>query len=796
MPDQPKLERAALGYALLALITLAVYLPVLEAAFVTFDDTYYVTGNPVVQSGLTWEGFRWAFTRFHAANWHPLSWLSHMLDCQLYALEPAGHHLTNLLFHTANTLLLFGVLRYLTGAFWRSAFVAALFALHPLHVESVAWVAERKDVLSTFFFILTLWAYARYARQSAARCFSFYCLSLVCFACGLMSKPMLVTVPFVLLLLDFWPLRRLEAQTQASTIKTLVPLMGEKLPFLLLSAASCFVTVIAQHKGGALASLDGGSAVSVTSRLINTPISYAWYLAKLIWPTNLTVIYPYVREWPPETVLLSTALVVALTGAALWQARRRPYVFTGWFWYVGTLVPVIGVVKVGAQSIADRYMYIPSIGLLILLAWGVADLTKGWTHRTMPLALGAAVVLGACALATGAQLLYWQNTETLFRRALAVSQNNYIACNNLGYYFALQGEQELAKKYYRYAIEAAPDYTAARNNLAATLIAQKRYDDAIATLEEALRINPDSADIQSNLGAALFSTGRLEEAIAHLRRAIQTHPEHSLAHLNLGNALSAKHQASDAAAEFRLAAKLDPYRVEAHSNLAQALATEGKLEEAEAEFGRALALQPGLLPAHYGLGEVQMQQGKLDEAITHFSEVVRLEPKDQPSWMQLGVARTRQGKPHQAAEAFSAALRLKPDDAQAHCHVAAALAADHKAPDAVLHYRQALKLQPDLPEALNNLAWLLAANPDPQLRNGREAVDLAERACKLTDYKQPLIIGTLAAAYAEVGRFAEAVATAERARSAAEQSNEPALAARNRELLELYRSGQPARDTP
>jgi len=838
MPDKRKPERAALCYWLLALITLAVYLPLIEARFITFDDISYLTDNPKVRAGLTWDGVRWAFTQSHAANWHPLSWLSHMLDCQLYGLKPAGHHLTSLLFHTANTLLLFALLKRLTGAFWRSAFVAALFALHPLHVESVAWVAERKDVLSTFFFLLTLLAYGRYAAKSEGRnpkaegnpkleireagagshrptarstfhvsrftfhASRFYALSLLFFALGLMSKPMLVTVPFVLLLLDYWPLGRLQLSTlnpQPSTpsrAASIWRLVVEKIPFLVLSVASCVVTMIAQHKGGALASLEGESAVSLESRLINVPISYVWYLAKTLWPSDLAVIYPYAREWPLPRVLLSTAVLVALTGAALWQARRRPYTLAGWLWYLGTLVPVIGLVKVGVQSIADRYMYIPSIGLFVIVAWGVADLTAGWTHRAVPLAVAATAVLTACALGAGAQLLYWLDAESLFRHTLAVTQNNYLACNNLGSYFAQQSQPELAKKYYRSAIAIAPNYIGARNNLGAMLVNQQKYDEAIATLEEALRADPQSADLESNLGAALSRAGKAQQAMDHLRNAIRLRPEYALAHYNLGNALLEQNQLAEAAAEFRLTVKLNPYYADARNNLALSLAKQGKPDEAMAEFKRALALQPGLAPAYYGLGEVLVDQGKLDEAVVQFHEVLRLQPNYQPAWVQAGLARARQGMPAEAAEAFSSALRIKPDDAEVHCRLAAALASQHRTKEAVQHYRAALKLAPDLPEALNNLAWILAANPDAQVRDGREAVDLAERACKLTDYKQPQLIGTLAAAYAEAGRFAEAVATAEKAKALAEQANQAELAARNGALLEQYRSGQPARDTP
>jgi tetratricopeptide (TPR) repeat protein len=823
MPHQRKLEHTVLCYVLLALITVAVYLPVIELSFVTFDDTYYLTENPKVQAGLTWESVRWAFTRAHAANWHPLTWLSHMLDCQLYGMKPLGHHVTSLLFHTANTLLLFGLLKRLTGAFWRSAFVAALFALHPLHVESVAWVAERKDVLSTFFFLLTLLAYARYvegrspkskvqspksegrkpkaeeslkSKGQSPKSGVWYVAALVLFALGLMSKPMLVTVPFVLLLLDYWPLGRLSFPSLHRSTAPPLRLLLEKVPFFALSAASCVVTVIAQQKGGAVAALEGASGVSLEARLINTPISYVWYLVKLVWPSDLAVIYPYVRDWPMPQVLLASALLIALTGVALWQGRRWAYLAVGWLWYLGTLVPVIGLVKVGTQSIADRYTYIPAIGLFIVFAWGVADLTARWPKRALPLAAGAAAVLAACALAVGVQLPYWQNTETLFRHTLAVTRNNYMACNNLGYYYAQRGELELAKKYYRSAMEIAPCFPGARNNLGAALVYQKRYEEAVAALEGALSLNPRSAEVESNLGAALYCLERSDEAISHLRKAIQLDPEHPLAHYNLGSALLQKDRLTEAAEEFRIAARLNPRYAEANNNLALTLVKQGKLDEAAVQFKQALAIQPGLLPAHYGFGELLIDQGKPDAAIEQFSEVIRLQPNDEPARVQLGLAHASQGKLEEAVADFSAALRIQPDDAAAQCHLAAALAGQHKTREAIQHYRDALKTLPDFPEALNNLAWILAANPDPQVRNGREAVALAERACKLTEYKQPMMVGTLAAAYAESGRFAEAVTTAEKAKTLAEQANQTELAARNHTLLERYRSGQPARDTP
>ncbi len=813
---------------LLALMTAAVYWPVLELGFTNFDDPAYVTANPRVQAGLTGDSVKWAFTRAHAANWHPLTWVSHMLDCELYGQKPAGHHLTNLLFHIADSLLLFGLLQRLTGALWRSAFVAALFALHPLHVESVAWVAERKDVLSAFFFLLTLWCYARYTHaecgsQGSASGDTYpaarnaqhggtnhlpsaisYVLSLGCFAFGLMSKPMLVTVPFVLLLLDYWPLRRLcfpplrLAGTPSPHHRATSPLrlFLEKLPFFVLSAASCVVTLEVQRQGGAVVPLAEGLGIPLESRLMNTPMSYVWYLVKLIWPSDLAVIYPSVREWPLVQVLLATVLLLALTSAAVWQGRRRPYVLAGWLWYLGMLVPVIGLVKVGAQFVADRYMYLPSIGLFIMLSWGVADLTASWARCGLPLVVGAMAVLAACALAVGRQLLYWQNTETLFRRALAVTRDNYIAYNSMGFWFAQHGQAELAKRYYRLALNIAPDYLAARNHLGWALVRQNKYADAIVVFESALRLNPAVRRGPQQPGRGAVWPGQDRRGDQASARSNPARPRTRFDTLQPGQRPATKDQPAEAADEFRLAARLNPRYAEAHNNLATVLAKQGKPAEAVAEFKRALAVQPDLLPAHYGLGEVLVDQDRLEEAVAQFREVLRLQPNHQPSWVQMGLAYAKQGMPSEAAEAFAAAVRLKPNDAEAQCHLAAALASQHKTREAVQHYRAALKLAPDLPEALNNLAWILAANPDSQIRNGREAVELAEHACRLTDHQRPLLVGTLAAAYAEAGRFAEAVATAEKAKALAEQSNQASLAVRNGVLLERYRAGQPARDTP
>jgi tetratricopeptide (TPR) repeat protein len=776
--------------ALLILIVLAIYLPIMDLRFVNFDDTIYVTQNPRVPDGLSWNSVVWALKTGHAGNWHPLTWISHMVDCQLYGLNPLGHHLTNLFFHTANTLLIFLLLRRTTGAVWRCVFVAALFALHPVHVESVAWVAERKDVLSTFFGLLCLWAYVGYVEKSKARHHAavFYILTLFLFTLGLLSKPMLVTWPCVMMLLDYWPLRRIQLSDLNSQLPIIRRLLLEKIPFIALSAATCVATFIAQRAGGAVAPLED---VTIESRLINALVSYATYLGKLFWPRNLAVIYPFVRDWPVWRVMVAGLLLLAITGAVIWQGRRRGYLLAGWLWYLVTLVPVIGLVQVGNQSIADRYTYIPSIGLFILFAWGIVDLTAGWSRRALPMTTGAAVLLSGCAILTAFQLRQWEDTETLFRHALAVTENNFVAENNLGFYFALQGELELAKQHYRSALKMNPNYHNAWNNLGCALSDQKKYEEAVSNFEMALRTKPRSADAQNNLGNALFWLGKTNEAMDHYQEALRIKPQYALGHNNLGHALSERGDVTEAIEHFRLAVQFDPRYVDAHCNLAQALVKQGKLDEAMAEYARALAIDPESLLVHYQLGEALVEQKKFDEAISQFTHVLRIRPDYGPARLQLGLIRGMQGRLDEAIALFRENLRTQPDDYAAHYQLALALSGQGKSKEAIQHYEATLKGLPDMPEVLNNLAWIFAANPDSEVRHGAEAVRLAERACNLTQYKQVLMVGTLAAAYAEAGRFADAVATAEKAATLAEQTNELELAAKNRKLMELFRSGKP-----
>lgn len=788
---------SAIIYSLLACVTLAVYAPVVELDFVNYDDSAYVTSNPHVTDGLKWSGIKWAFSNFHSSNWHPLTWISHMADCQVYGLKPAGHHVTNLLFHVANALLLFRLLKGSTGALWRSAFVAGSFALHPLRVESVAWVAERKDVLSAFFGLLCLLAYVKYARgkfeirnpksdtspnSHSLNGIGYYFLALLLFAFGLMSKPMLVTWPLVMLLLDFWPLGRVQnvgcqnpslqpnsepsddrpGSNWASKLlfhtKSFRRLFLEKIPFFLLSAGSCVVTFFAQRHGGAVVPLE---YVSWQARIANAVMSYPRYIGKLISPHNLSVIYPRVPAWPVAEVVLAAVALIAVSALALWQWRRG-YLVMGWLWFVGMLVPVIGLVKVGDPSMADRYTYLPAIGFFIVVAWGTAELTSRWVRRAVPLAIGAAGFLLGSAFITASQIPYWQNPVSLFEHALSVTGKNALAHINLGFYFAENRQLEPAQKHFQAAIDTDPNFGEAWNGLGYVLAEEGKYEEAIPNYETALRLKPEFGYARSNLGNSLFYIGRTNEALVQFREAVRLNPREAMGHYNLGFCLLAAGNRDEAIEQLRAAAQLNPKLVQPWQYLGIALAQQGQIAEAMGCYSKAIEAEPGYLPARESLGELFLTQGKNREA----------------------------------AEQFLVVLQRRPDDANAHYRLALALTGLGRTKEAAAHYQRSLQSFQDVPAALNNLAWILATYPDPEVRNGAEAVNLAERACKLTDYKQPIVVGTLAAAYAEVGRFADAIATAEKARVLAEAEQADDLVAKNVKLLELYRAGKPYRDAP
>jgi tetratricopeptide (TPR) repeat protein len=557
---------------MLTLTTMAVFWPVQDHTFVNFDDGRYIYENSHVPNGVTWKGVFWAFTTVHANFWHPLTWVSHMVDCELYGLNAAGHHLTNLVLHIANTLLLFLVFHRMTHAIWKSAFIAALFALHPLHVESVAWASERKDVLSTFFWVLTMGAYVLYVERPGLKRYLFV---LLCFVLGLMAKPMLVTLPFALLLLDYWPLGRWPFKTSAHVyperIKSLNGfndqrkgvsyLLAEKAPLLVFASASSIVAFLAQQHGGATKSF---ASFPIEVRVANALLSYVGYIEKMIWPRNLAVFYPHpgtaVMMWQAALAVL---LLLGLSLLTIRLAKEHPYLPVGWLWYLGTLVPVIGLVQVGDHAMADRYSYVPLIGLFIVMAWGLTS--------------GLIVILMICS---SVQVRHWKDSITLFTHTLRAAPNNPQAHTNLGVALAEQGKLDEAIWHYTEALRIEPNFLQAHINLGGALAGRGKSDEAVAQYSEALLIKPDFADAHYNLGNVLARHGRPLEAIAHYSEALRIKPDDWEAHNNLGIALAAQDRMAQAVAHFRQALHINPDFPEARHNLAIALQRGDKPEKA------------------------------------------------------------------------------------------------------------------------------------------------------------------------------------------------------------------------
>jgi len=605
-------KRLNVRYDLLVMLVLvlamsAVYLQVKDHAFVNYDDNLYVTENSHIKNGITTAAIRWAFTTSHTGYWHPFTWLSYMLDYELFRLNPAGYHIVNLLFHMANTLLLFFILHRMTKGLWQSAFVAAVFAIHPLHVESVAWLAERKDVLSTFFWMLTMGAYVFYVERRGLKR---YLLALFFFALGLMAKPMLVTLPFVLLLLDYWPLRRLaigkssviehtqsekspntrrkKKERQRSAIKAehinktekqtrQQPAIGhiilEKVPFFVLSLASSIVTYMAQQEGGAVRSLQ---SYPLSARIANALVSYCGYIGKMIWPENLAVLYPHPGILPTWEVIGSVLFLGLTTFLIIRSVKRFPYLTTGWFWYLGTLVPVIGIVQVGVQAMADRYTYVPLIGVLIMVAWGIPEFSKKWRHWNAALTTVAVIILSIFSYATWKQVGYWQNSTTLFKHTLEKTTNNPIMLNNMGNVLEGEGRLDEAISHYTEALRIDPNLSDSYNNMGLALTKRRRPDEAIPNFLKAIRINPNHAAAHYNLGTVLASQGKLDEAINHFRECVRIKPDHAKAYNNLGNVLLYQGRLDEAIKSYREALRINPDYVMAHENLKNALAQQKK----------------------------------------------------------------------------------------------------------------------------------------------------------------------------------------------------------------------------
>jgi len=659
MPESVKKSFSIiLVYFALAAGTVIVFWQVRVFDFVSYDDNDYVYQNQHVLDGLTYDGIIWAFTTGRTGYWHPLTWLSLMLNCQLFGPNPGWIHLISLLLHIANTLLLFAVLKQITAALWPSAFVAAVFALHPMHVESVAWIAERKDVLSTLLLLLTLATYAGYVKRPGLLR---YLLAVLLFALGLMAKPMLVTLPFVLLLLDYWPLNRFEPQTAKTSgrqSRKAAPATGrrevlyriiiEKIPFFALSSISSIFTFLVQHNSGAVI---GINALPLESRVNNVFLSYVTYMGKMFWPSSLTVFHPYdIGVVPSWQVILCVLLLLVISVFVIRFGRKQKYLPVGWFWFIGTLMPVIGLVQAGEQAYADRYTYIPYVGLLIMIAWGLPELVSKWPYRKITFGISMAVVLAALGICGRQQVGYWKNSAALFTHALEVTQNNYVAHYFLAEELRKQGKVSLAMEHCRKALEIKPNYVNAIITLGSVLAEQGDLNQAIGYFQKALKLTSNSASAYDhyNLGVALLKCSKLDDAVVCFTRAVQIAPDFADAHNNLGIALK--------------------------------------------------------------------KQGKFSEALAHFTKAVQL--------------------------------------------------------------------RSDWPTAMGNLALLIATAPDIKNRDANEAVRLAERACELTNYRDPTFLGTLAAAYASAGRFSDAVDSAKKAAALADRLNQPQI----RDLIQYHLS--------
>jgi protein O-mannosyl-transferase len=687
----------------LVIATLSVYWQVQHFDFVSFDDNEYVYDNFHVKNGITSENLIWAFTAFHSNNWHPLTWLSHMLDCQFYGLNPGLHHLTNLLFHIANSLLLFFIFKQMTGDLWKSGFLAALFALHPLHVESVAWISERKDVLSAFFWLLTLWCYIRYVRRPGL---NRYALVLLFFIFGLLSKPMLVTLPFTLFLLDYWPLNRFHYQPLAGnqTKTQIIRLLLEKIPLLTLVPISCLLTFYAQRHGGVVKSID---IFPFQVRIANAIVSYISYIGKMIYPANLAFLYPHPGMPPWWKISGAFFLIITISFLSVKKIKKHPYVIVGWLWYLGTLIPVIGIIQVGMQAMADRYTYIPSIGLLIIAVWGIPEFFANWRNKRIWIAISATTAISIYAIVAWKQVGYWKNSISMLEHTLEVTSNNHIALDSLGVERFKQGKLDDAMSLFLQAARIYPNNPYTHFNMGVALYVKGNIQEAINQYLEAVHIEPNYFQAYSNLGAAFFSLGQTEEAIKHYIKAITIKPDYMDAYINLGIAFDTLGNFENAIKSYNQALHIDPNNINAHYNLAVDLEKIERLDEAILHYSQTIRLRPDFFDAHYRLSVALYKRGRMDEAINSYLEVLRINPDFAEAHNNLGVVLYNKGRVNEAIDHYLKALSIKPDYAEAYNNLGGSyfLKGDTKA--AISAFQEALRINPEYANAKKNLQQVL-----------------------------------------------------------------------------------------
>ena len=654
-PDRASPALAALLCLILVMLILAVFWPVNRQQFIAIDDDKYVYENPAVRSGLNAESFRYALTEPVMGHYHPLTMLSYLADVTLFGVDPGAIKRSNLLLHIANTLLLFLLLKRMTGTLWRSLFVAAFFAIHPLHVEPVVWIASRKDMLSTFFLMLTLCSYAWYVkRPGPAR----YGLVALCLVLGLLSKAILMTTPCLLLVLDYWPLRRFGESWNARAVRRLAL---EKVPLLCLSAVAAVVAALSAAV--AMGSLE---ALPLRIRLMNGVVAYATYLLRMVWPHHLAVLYPHPANTLYLAQVFAAALVLAaLTALPLWQARRRPFLIVGWLWFLGTLAPVIGLIQAGPQASADRYTYVSLIGLFIAVVWGASSVAAAWRYQRVLAGAAGGIAVAALSLAAAVQVSYWRDSETLFTHTLKVTTRNAVIHNNLGNVLLDQGRLDEAFQHYATAVRIDHKYAYAHTNLGAMYRRRGELEKALEYCAKAVELDPNYADGHSNLGNVYFSQGKHDKAITHYTKALELDPNKANTYSNLGNALLRKGETGRAVAAYREALRLDPASASAHSNLGGAFFTQGKLDEAMAHYRKALELKPDYADAHCNLGTALLSQGQLEGAVDHLTKAAALNPTSAGAHTRLANALALQGKLQDAAKHYAKALELNPKDAEA-----------------------------------------------------------------------------------------------------------------------------------